>query len=443
VKEKERGGECEERRSATAGKRLTDREKAGMEIEAQRGTGEADGGNVAIDERVPRTFLRVAVLMALVVILSSISVKMWGGKPETLPKEKVLIVADNMTVAEFGRTNLIADPVLKKVFSLERKEDADRKIAEFNLSREEIFARVQKAAALQEEYQSKNWLKIPIKFGLWILFLEIVFFLMRRGRITPEVRYTLYTFSVILFGVVLGADPSPMGTVKDAIVLFGSKGVIFPPRLAALAIFLAVVFVANKYICAWGCQVGALQDLIFRMNRDPKDQEGVIGRQKLPFAVTNTIRVVFFALFSTAAFLWAFDLIEPVDPFKVYKPATMGIAGVVVMGIIAVTSLFVYRPWCHLFCPFGLVGWLVEKVALFRIHVNYDTCVACRACARSCPSTVMEAILTQDRLIPDCFACGVCINVCPTRSIRFKSGRRAKPPEGKFSETARMSGRAS
>jgi hypothetical protein len=24
-------------------------------------------------------------------------------------------------------------------------------------------------------------------------------------------------------------------------------------------------------------------------------------------------------------------------------------------------------------CPFGLVGWIVEKVSLFKINVNYQT----------------------------------------------------------------------
>jgi ferredoxin len=44
----------------------------------------------------------------------------------------------------------------------------------------------------------------------------------------------------------------------------------------------------------------------------------------------------------------------------------------------------------------------------------------------------MGAILRQDRAIPDCFACGTCIEVCPTGSIRLASGKRDRPPAGKF-----------
>ncbi len=65
-----------------------------------------------------------------------------------------------------------------------------------------------------------------------------------------------------------------MGTIKDAIALFGAKGVIFPPRMIALTVFLLLVVLANKFICAWGCQVGTLQDLIFRLNRNKLDTKG-------------------------------------------------------------------------------------------------------------------------------------------------------------------------
>jgi polyferredoxin len=132
------------------------------------------------------------------------------------------------------------------------------------------------------------------------------------------------------------------------------------------------------------------------------------------------------------AFIWAADIIGEIDPFKIFKPQVIGIAGGLFIGLILVLSLFVYRPWCHFFCPFGLVGWLVEKVSFFKIKVDYDKCISCRACSKACPSTVMDAILKQDRVIPDCFSCGTCIETCPVNAISFDCGKRQKPPAGKF-----------
>ncbi|MBD3306899.1 hypothetical protein GF339_10735 [candidate division KSB3 bacterium] len=77
----------------------------------------------------------------------------------------------------------------------------------------------------------------------------------------------------------------------------------------------------------------------------------------------------------------------------------------------------------------GLVGWLAEEISLYKINVDYDVCIACEAC----PSTVMNAILKQkQKTIPDCFACGNCLDVCPMNAVHFQRGKRNTPPTGKF-----------
>jgi len=376
--------------------------------------------------------LRFITLIAAVVLLSLLATSLWQGKPEKKENDIPLVFRDGMTIAEFGKENGLPDEVLKKAFPLQSKEDLQKTLESLNIPRNEVAERVGKARTLEAEYESKNWLKIPLKFALWILFLAGVFVLMRRRKITPGLRKGLYLAALVLFGIILGADPSPMGTIKDAIVLFGAKGVIFPPRMIALTVFLLMVFLANKFICSWGCQVGTLQDLIFRLNRDRKDSKGFLRQYRPSFAWTNGFRIAFFALFTVVAFTWASDLFEAIDPFKIYKPAAIGIGGGIFLGVILIAALFVYRPWCHLFCPFGLVGWLIEKVSLFKIIVNHHTCIGCRSCEKACPSTVMGAILKRDRMIPDCFACGTCIGACPTGSIRLAAGRRGRPPEGRF-----------
>jgi len=233
-----------------------------------------------------------------------------------------------------------------------------------------------------------------------------------------------------------------MGTVKDAIHLYVSTRAVFFPRMIALTVFLLTVFLANKYICAWGCQAVVRQQLVFRLNQTDK-RKAIVGKQlKPPFALTNTVRVAFLGLFTTAAFAWGVDIIEPVDPFKIYKPASLGFAGALFVALLLIGSLFIYRPWCHLFCPFGLVGWLVEKVSRARIRVDYKTCIACQKCADACPSNVMGAILRRDkRTIPDCFACYTCREVCPTNSISFSGKRTTLPPPGHFEKKRDPSGR--
>jgi polyferredoxin len=379
-----------------------------------------------------RIVVSFVVFLALVIVLSSVSGRLWGEKPEKAPVRPELVFKEEMTVSEFGKANQLPNTVLKEVFGLASREDLQKKMAEFHYSQDQIVARVNKILALEGEHASKDWSKILVKFILWFLFLGLVFFLMIKRKITSGNRRWVLLSAVVVFGIILGSDPSPMGTIKDAIALFAKDGVIFPPRMIALALFLILVFVANKFICTWGCQFGTLQDFIFRLNRDPKDRKGIFRQFKPPFLLSNTIRVVFLGVFTVVAFLWKIDFIEFIDPFKTFNPGKIVLAGGIFIGAVSVASLFIYRPWCHFFCPFGLTGWIVEKQSLFKVKVDYDTCIACEACVKACPSTVMNAILKQDRGTPDCFSCATCVEACPTGSISFTSGKRSKPPAGKF-----------
>jgi NAD-dependent dihydropyrimidine dehydrogenase PreA subunit len=385
------------------------------------------------DPRALRVIFSFVCVIVAVVALSTVSMRLWGGKAEILPADRQLTIAGTMTIQEFGAANTLSKDALKQVFSTSSSSDAGKKLADTGLSLAEIADRTKKALALANEEASKNWVKIAVKFGAWAVFLVAAVLLLKKRKISPAVRKGLLAAAVLLFGVILGSDPSPMGTVKDAIVLFAKTGAVFMPRLVAFLLMLVGgTILANKVLCSWACQFGTLQDLIFRLNRNAADTKGIFPQIRVPFVVSNAVRIGFLAALIIGAFFWATDIVEGFDPFKIFNPAVLTIAGISVIALILLSSLFVYRPWCHFLCPFGLAGWLGEKISIQKIQVDYSTCVACNACANACPSSVMEAILKREKVVPDCFACGTCIEVCPTKSIDFKSGKRSLPPEGKF-----------
>lgn len=383
-----------------------------------------------------KTALSFLLLIVFIIALSSFSSSIWKKQAEKVKAPETLIIKEEMTLKEFGKANDLPDDVIFEIFQLKSKEYLNNKLLDYG-SPEKITALVAKELALKAEHASKNWIQILIKFGLWFFFLTAVFFTFRKRKVSLKLRrYTLLA-AVVIFGIIMGSDPSPMGTVKDAIHLFGASGVIFPPRLIAMAVFLLMVFAANKYICSWGCQFGTLQDLVYNINKSGDGKTPIGKKFKIPFVITNSIRFLFLIVFIFAAFLWKSDIIEPVDPFKIYNPSYIGLAGGIFIAIILIISLFIYRPWCHLFCPFGLFGWIVEKTSRNKISVDYTTCIACLKCAAACPSTVMGAILKRDKItIPDCFACYTCRDVCPTGSIKFSTRKRLIPPENHFNKKA-------
>lgn len=374
----------------------------------------------------------VILLGTLIVSLSYVSVNIWGGNKVKVIEKTEIAYSPDMTVKEFSQANGLPNKVVQNVFGLNNPGEMNRQLSDFGFSEDILLNKINVASALYAETLSKDWVKIVIKFILWFSFLGFIFVLIKKNKITARNRKWLYLFSVVIFGIVLGSDPSPMGTVKDAVSMFAIQHAVFIPRLIALTVLLSTVVIFNKFICSWGCQLGTLQDFIFRLNRSKSDSKGILRQYKVPFVISNSIRVAFFTLFVIVAFAWTFDFIEYIDPFKLFHPQVVTIAGWGLLALIFIGSLFVYRPWCHFFCPFGLVGWFFERLSIFKIKVDYNKCVACNTCSKACPSEVMDSILKQKKTIPDCFSCVNCINVCPEDAISFSSGKRDKVPEGKF-----------
>lgn len=375
------------------------------------------------------------ITLVAVLLLSYLSVKIWGEKKEQITTGTDIIISKSMSLSNVAKKNNIPLKVIKRVFQVRNKDQLSKSVGQYSNNLDYTKIQISKNFVLYEENSTKNWFKIPLKFLLWFSFMGGMFYLLRKKKLNPQLRFIAYFVAFTLFGVILGADPSPMGTVKDAIALWGEKQVIFKPRMIAMAIFLLTVLLVNKMICSWGCQFGALQDFIFRLNRNKRDSRGIFKQYKIPFIFSNGFRILFFTTFTVMAFWGGHDIVSGIDPFKIFKPQYLQIFGAIFIGTIVILSLFIYRPWCHLFCPFGLTGWLVEKLSWFKISVDYNKCDSCSACEKACPSDAMSAILRQDRVIPDCFACGTCIEVCPDNAISLSGVKRQVVPKGHFTKS--------
>ena len=343
----------------------------------------------------------------------------WGGKEEAPIHTQEISIQKDMTISDYAKANNLPDKLVIQLFNLSDKTESNQQLADTGISKETIKKRTTAMLAIISEHTNKNWLKIRTKFLLWGLFLLQIFFLLKKKKINEKNRPYFYLVSLIVFGVIFGSDPSAMGTVKDAIVLYFSKGAIFKPRLIAFSIFILTVVLANKFICSWGCQFGVLQDLLFRINQNKKTKKTLIRKFKIPFVLSNLIRILFFLSIIIFAFFYKIDIVHYIDPFKIYNPATFTLIAKIFISIILVLSLFIYRPWCNLFCPFGLLSWLFEKISFNRIRIDRKSCINCRKCVQSCPSQSMSGILDKKQFGQDCFSCGSCIEVCPTDSINF------------------------
>lgn len=238
----------------------------------------------------------------------------------------------------------------------------------------------------------------------------------------PQLPYIIFLLiSLIFAGFYLGKSPNPMeGVVK----VFKSTVGLYPDpgfKLLAFLFFVMLAVVGNKLICGWACPFGALQELIYSIPILRK-----LKKRKLPFALTNSIRVGLFIimlllLFGIVGGRRGFVIYHYMNPFNLFNMDFDHIFILITVVVIVIASFMTYRPFCQFICPFGLISWILERLSITRVQIDMETCTRCGACVNACPTDATKGMLADDPLAADCFSCARCLNVCPVDAIKYES----------------------
>ena len=247
--------------------------------------------------------------------------------------------------------------------------------------------------------------------------------LLKTVKINQNIRTLLMCAVFVLFGVlVVLHQPNPLRAVVDPVTALATGGAITLKKATMLAFIGGLSVIGAKLFCGWVCPFGALQEIV---NRIPAPFQKKI---KLPFKISNSIRISIFAIslvmvIGTGCDLYTYqNILNPFELFDWHFELVLA----VLVGAVLIASVFVYRPFCYLVCPVGLLTWLLEHISIFRVRLDREKCNDCKKCIlkSSCPS--VKAILDGDTVRPDCYACGVCIDACPKDALEFGIRKKTK-----------------
>jgi len=187
--------------------------------------------------------------------------------------------------------------------------------------------------------------------------------------------------------------------------------------LMVLGLIVAVLF--GTIFCGYICPFGSFQEWIGKLGRKlfPKKYNRMV-----PSRIDRILRylrylVLIMVLYQTA--VSAKLVFQSVDPYYAlfnFFTNEVAVSAYIALGVITVLSLFIERPWCKYFCPYGALLGLFNSIRIFKIRRNKSTCIGCKKCDRVCP---MNIEVSEKEVIRDhrCISCHKCSSeiTCPVK----------------------------
>ncbi len=214
-----------------------------------------------------------------------------------------------------------------------------------------------------------------------IAFLALAAYLVIKRRSRRGVMW-LSVAALIYFGFYRLGCVCPIGAVQNVTLSF------FDPTYAISAVVLlffilplVLTLFYGRAFCGSVCPLGAIQDVM------------VIKPISLPKWLNKTLGFIPYLYLSLAVLFAATGtdfIICRYDPFiGIFRMDAMFI--MIVLGIaFLLLGMFVGRPYCRFFCPYGVVLSWMSRFSKKNVSITPAECIQCKLCANSCPFDAIE-----------------------------------------------------
>jgi ferredoxin len=239
---------------------------------------------------------------------------------------------------------------------------------------------------VQKPEARSNALEILDIFVL-ITSLSVVSWLVIKKRSRRGVLY-MSIFSIAYFGFFREGCVCSVGSLQNVTLALFQPGYAIP--ISALLFFiipLVYTLFFGRTFCAGVCPLGAIQDIV------------VLKPIEIKPWLQKTLGIIPFVYLGLAVLYAATAsdfIVCRYDPFiGIYRldgTFTMFLIG----GIFLLVGVFIARPYCRFFCPYGvLLNW-VSRFSKKHITITPASCIQCKLCENSCPFGAIEKPVAEN-----------------------------------------------
>ena len=196
-----------------------------------------------------------------------------------------------------------------------------------------------------------------------------------------------------------------------------------------VGILLAVGVLLGRFVCGWICPFGLVQELFYkipsRKYRLPKLFTYVKYGILVVFVIVLPVTATNYMGIGKPAFC---QYICPSGtlfggiPMTVTHPelrTATGLLFLLKISILILTLLacvLIFRFFCKMLCPLGAIYGLLNKISIYHLEVDKQSCIQCGKCAHTCKMDVDPVAAPNSA---ECIRCGACAASCPKQAIRL------------------------
>ncbi len=208
-------------------------------------------------------------------------------------------------------------------------------------------------------------------------------------------------------------------------VTLAFKHMVLNLVIGTSTILVLWILLGGRTFCSWVCPYHLLSEWAESLHL-------WLAKRKIvrDHKFDRRVRSVFYLIFALLALVTGYTVFETVSLTGIVSRALIYGPGLALIwvGLVLLFEIFYSRrAWCRYICPIGITYGLVGTLSPVRVKYNAKDCHHEGDCRKACLVPHVLDVTIKGRasdvdmdITADCTRCGMCVDICPTDSLKFE-----------------------